>query len=477
MAAENGSRKRLREISVEFLLTLCEDIQKHDWASVEHLLNDIEEGQTLPNVYCGDVWKHHTILHIAAGAEMPPLLTEKLLAVVVKGFCFQPDSEEWYTPLFIASSTAGYFESFVLLANAWPEHLTSESRKSEESSIRRVMTNISFLGNESFQDGLEHLLDLYPKAIHSCNRDSGNLLHLAITNAPAMIPSNRFGVIKMLLDKKPSMVLEKNSSGNIALHDSVKTDDKDSVDRAKLFIEIAGTDALRFRGDQGNTPLHSACFSPTRTMINILVTADASVLQMRNDNGLTPFECFQAHLYANVPTDSDWKQDTEKVEMALTLLAGKPVCLAGAPPLHTLLRDERANALVKVLFVSLLVDQCSKMDEQGDLPLHIVAGLEPPEETLQINHHLELLTVVLDEYPEACNIPNSVGLLPLGVMTRANYSWCNGLQLVFDNFPAAVEQLESDDLFTLLSNLGEEEEDGLQGIYAIVRAAPTLVRS
>jgi len=164
--------------------------------------------------------------------------------------------------------------------------------------------------------------------------------------------------------------------------------------------------------------------------------------------------------------------------MALTLLAGKSVWLADAPSLHTLLRDKRANTLVKVLFMTLLVDQCSKMDEHGDLPLHIVAGLQPPEETVQITHYLELLMAVLDEYPEACNIPNSVRVLPLGVMARTDYSWSNGLQSLFEKFPAAVEQLETDDLITLLSNLGEEEEeDGLQGIYAILRATPTLMRA
>jgi hypothetical protein len=67
-------------------------------------------------------------------------------------------------------------------------------------------------------------------------------------------------------------------------------------------------------------------------------------------------------------------------------------------------------------------------------------------------------------------------------MARSGYTWDSGVQLMFEAYPSAVEQLAWNDIFTLFSNFGNGggdddggDNDELQGIYSILRSAPSLM--
>jgi ankyrin repeat protein len=469
MSTGNRSRKQAEELSKEFLRDLCNRIEHHDWDAVDNLLDSIEEGQILPNVYCESDYliERETVLHVAAHAKIPSVVMHKLLKVVDKDFCFQPD-EVGETPLLAIAHTVGtYIDTMLVLAAARPSDLLVKSSQGL-APLQRAMTN-RFEGNTAL--ALQMMLDLCPQAIHTRDPHGWNLLHYA--SMAAGNESFSLHVTKVLVDRKPSMILEQNNDGETPLHVSAKRPREDSVEKVKLFLERVGTGPLRIQTNKGLTALHLAClcrhcWSSSREMIELLVEADPSVLQMADYDGVIPFESFQ-RCYSRFI-------DRKEAEKALTLLAGTPVRLADSPSLHAVLRDERPVMLLKAHCVYLLSDQLSTVDEHGDLPLHIVAGMTPPRVRRVDRQFLELLRGTLNGYTDACNVRSRDGVLPLGLMLRSGHTWDRGARLVFEAYPAAVEQLASDDLITLLSNLGDDH-DGLQGIYLLLRSAPSLMRT
>jgi hypothetical protein len=65
--------------------------------------------------------------------------------------------------------------------------------------------------------------------------------------------------MKVLVDRKPSMIVEQNNAGVTPFHMSVTQVGGDSVERIKLFLERVGTDPLRIQTNRGITALHCTC--------------------------------------------------------------------------------------------------------------------------------------------------------------------------------------------------------------------------
>jgi hypothetical protein len=165
----------------------------------------------------------------------------------------------------------------------------------------------------------------------------------------------------------------------------------------------------------------------------------------------------------------------------------RPMPLANAPSLHSLLSFEKESnsgrqlhPLLKALFVHVFREQVPTRDEHGNWPLHIVANMTPHS----CSHFVELVTVTLRWCPAAARVVNADGLLPLAIMARAGHAWSSGARIMLEAYPAAVEELAVRDVVLLIENLAKHDQDcqddectdGLEGIYQILRTAPTILQ-
>ena len=106
MSIGSGSRQRGRYLSAEFLINCLHRIVRAqaDWGRVEHLLNGIQDGELLPNVYCPLCLENSCVAVPKAGALM-----KKLLAVVNDETSFQSDDDEKHLFVMRQSTLAPLF--------------------------------------------------------------------------------------------------------------------------------------------------------------------------------------------------------------------------------------------------------------------------------------------------------------------------------------------------------------------------------
>jgi hypothetical protein len=126
-------------------------------------------------------------------------------------------------------------------------------------------------------------------------------------------------------------------------------------------------------------------------------------------------------------------------------------------------------------------------DEDGNYPLHIEAGIPVEKMTLLDSpdpcrfcgdyccQRLDILSTLMDIYPQAAKASNQQGAFPLGLMIRNGRRWDRTFALVLRSCPEAIHQevLVATGVPLLLSKV--EHCCGLDTLYGVIRSRPTIV--
>jgi hypothetical protein len=118
--------------------------------------------------------------------------------------------------------------------------------------------------------------------------------------------------------------------------------------------------------------------------------------------------------------------------------------------------------------------QLSQPDEQGNLPIHILAN-RPRVLDYDERLYTAAVKTIIHLYPEGCSIVDAQGRLPLELMKRAGHTLRHGMDPLLHAHPAAVMDLNMHfiSLLCLFAHLGRLEIDPL---YRFLQGAPETIK-
>ena len=126
--------------------------------------------------------------------------------------------------------------------------------------------------------------------------------------------------------------------------------------------------------------------------------------------------------------------------------------------------DENLPSIFKKVFILTHLDQISKYDPLGNLPLHIAAS--------QLGNDTLVLDTLLNYYPNAAKIPDKHGRLPLVLAIQS------GKQTLRELILAAPQALTTRDITTHLYPFliaASTKEAPINAIYELIRHAPEII--
>jgi ankyrin repeat protein len=249
-----------------------------------------------------------------------------------------------------------------------------------------VMPIHSALHPECTVHDLRLFVDLHPDGLHA--KDShGNLpLHLALQERC------NTKVIEYLTRECPWAVRVKNEDGNLPLHLALLH--KASIDTIELLLHqfLQGAEV---EGKHG-LPLTIATF-------NGLDLPVVQLLAQVNPNALTT-ACLDGNLPLHLSVTSN---NVEVVDwLASIKTCTLEVCnKQGHYPLHTAITRECSFEMIQLL-LDHFPQACQFADKNGNLPMHLA---------LQYNMSKEVIQMLVDAYPTACMIESYALEYPLQV--------------------------------------------------------------
>jgi ankyrin repeat protein len=499
---------------VKKVRNLCHAIQRrNNWEEVELLLNFFS-GQ-VPNVYLSE---RKTVLHIAVESDPPAYILRQILRMVDIDFCSQPN-DSGATPLSLICEYGRDMDSIRLLALERPQDFFGPTTRyhgngsSPCDELMRRQTHF-FLGLDEvgIAQIIADVVEVWPDGVLHVDNDGRTLLQRAIPFSDA---KHDFTLLRTILAIHPQSIEMTDWRGASAIHVALGwLDDEDGFERLELLLECGGSNAIC--DSNGQTPLHKACESGyPRDVIMILVANHPSALNVRDKHGMTPLDTFRQHNQYFL-TKSDYGNPTVQhmftylVDTAMTLLTKAPVRCSDSLSLHDLLHNEDCTSDIAKLLIYALRDQTSLKDDNGNLPLHIVASMDCDNDIMygkvielllevypaacQISNsegslplHIvasrdsndnimygKVIEALLEVYPAACQISNSEGTLLLQLMDRSGKSWSNGMRRVLLQHPAAVLDLELNHVArcSLLAKVGSEEQP--DALFRLLKDAPVF---
>jgi ankyrin repeat protein len=217
--------------------------------------------------------------------------------------------------------------------------------------------------------------------------------------------------------------------------------------------------------DRGDTPLHQLvgrkCFFPDlMSMLRQLLHADMSAALVKNSEGNTPL-----HLFCMPRADLGGDGNgTTLMAMRMQLLEKCPAAALianskGRLPLHEVLVGEDSDTTFLQQLIAAYPEGLQCSDKNGLLPIHWAAAKAGT---------LEMLTTVLDAYPEAvsANVP-CYGTPLHQAAYRSDAAGPTIVRYLYERFPAAIKAASSDDGWYPLHHAAKS------GSYAVL----TLVHS
>jgi len=97
---------------------------------------------------------------------------------------------------------------------------------------------------------------------------------------------------------------------------------------------------------------------------------------------------------------------------------------------------------LRFVFLALNIwpEQLKEVDSDGNLPLHIAAFSVSKRKHFRFN----TLIKVLSMHPQAAQIPNKNGVLPLQLAMQSGKLWNEGIRELFEAYPEALAALKID---------------------------------
>jgi ankyrin repeat protein len=240
-------------------------------------------------------------------------------------------------------------------------------------------------------DVVKLLLERWPEAIREKDDYGYTPLHMAAecTKGPT------FEVVKLLLERWPEGIREKNHDGTTPLHMAAKAAKTDVV---RLLLEL-WPEAIREKDDYGNTPLHRAAEctkGPTFEVVKLLLERWPEGIREKNHDGTTPL-----HMAAKAA-----KTDVVRLLLELWPEAIREKDDYGNTPLHLAARCTNGPTFEVVkLLLERWPEATREKDVVGDTPLHVAAR----------GQEIDVVRLLVESWPKGKRVRNEYGQKPLGV--------------------------------------------------------------
>jgi ankyrin repeat protein len=328
------------------------------------------------------------------------------------------------------------------------------------------------MSEEEVSKLIDALLDMWPEAVKSTNRDGHNLLHRAVKRNAFHLPT-----LQSLVVRRPEMIFDRDlTRGSTPIHFACIHDDDKAHERLLVVLNACQEPREKLfsmRNGLGGVPLHCAShFDAHERVIEIIVEAYPEGLQVKSNDGDTPLESFAEyhHEFFEEMLGAE-EPDMENAESVMNSIdAFFSMRPANFPIVHAALMEE--GCPIEIIRFLLLGNRHREdiwaLDENGNLPLHIACSRTPREEHLP--QYRGLLTKLLKEYPAGASQRNHQQLLPLTVMHRAGHKW-NELVLVLAKYPRAVIDLGLNE-YSFCHFISKLSESNVCALFELIQGAP-----
>ncbi|CAB9496908.1 expressed unknown protein [Seminavis robusta] len=232
----------------------------------------------------------------------------------------------------------------------------------------------------------------------------------SLLHASVCLPTVPVSIVETILQKAPSLALSRDTFGRTPLHVAVCHAPR--ADVVRTLVREAAHSALQ-QDDTLMRPIDNLSQS-------ILMSEERSKYYDRHyhehSNQKTTsqhlWDCVQPLAVALDPSgDYDWE----------------------SPMVHACLRANNFPYALLERAMKRYGDDFGKADQQGNHPLHIVAGIYSPDD----DPEEQFLTSIANRYPKAARITNQQGKLALDLAIQAGLrGWSTGLAELLELYPA-----------------------------------------
>jgi ankyrin repeat protein len=293
------------------------------------------------------------------------------------------------------------------------------------------------LGSESglYEDELKDMLSESPTALTTATV-AIPACHLAVA-ATKLYSSLEFLHQETMERYCPRLAYLTDANGETAIHYAARY--SRSADVLEWILGLNPSAVKATSKDRKETPLHHLvsrrrCFLEQMSMLRQLLDADVSAALVQDSSGNTPL-----HLLCNLGAKDDEVKKASFMAMRRELLTACPAAASiansnGSLPLHCVYSGDSDISFLQQL-IAAYSEGLKCGDKKDLLPAHLAAELGT----------LEMLTVVLDAYPEA--VSSSVAYYGTPLHRAARRSDAAGPHIVrylYDIYPAAIKTPSSE---------------------------------
>jgi len=299
-----------------------------------------------------------------------------------------------------------------------------------------------------------------PTDVNWRDKNNNSALHLAVTFKPPL------NAIIVLVASSPDIIKMKTSKGETPLHLACS---KGASPEVISYLIESYPGAVSIKDSNLRTPLHSACSTTSTSgmVISALLNAHPSTVDDKDSGGKTPLkllqECHEHVLssrpisnttayflrYANTksphllihrsPISLCWDSISQVLMATYHKKPMFPVLGRETPQvLHAAAAFPECYSGFFQMALKVYPQQAKEKDENGNLPLHIVAS------TPSQFHFDDVISALLTLYPDAAKIPNDSGVLPLKIAIDANMKWGDGVKRIIDCNPEGFAAMAFD---------------------------------
>lgn len=224
------------------------------------------------------------------------------------------------------------------------------------------------------------------------------------------------------------------------LHATLQSSQRNSIvplDLIHCMVDLGGTDMVEFQDSDLQTPLHHAISELPRRIdiIRYLLRQAPKNVFKENNLHLRPIDLMSQQImmgeegmkydldlephYLKDECDPMW----ETVDLLVKASADPENYESlSMPLLHSCLICKDVPYALMHRVIRQFSNQLSIRNDDGDLPLHLVAS-RPPGEADTFDDVGDLFSLMLTKYPGASTVLNAKGLSPLAVAVRNGHSW------------------------------------------------------
>lgn len=285
-------------------------------------------------------------------------------------------------------------------------------------------------------------------------------------------------VIRSVLDASAGI------EGSTLLH-VVVTSQKVPITVVETIVQEGGTPSVAsIRNTLEQTPLHTAihCIPERPDIVEYLVREAPETVSQWDHLHLRPIDILTMKVILSeevVKYSHNEKMILEELWETAHILAHannswRDQPLRRQPIVHTCLQTLDFPFALKLRALRRFGKQLRQANDDGDLPLHVIARQPPLPKGEEVDDELDFLNRVLSLYPLGATEWNNARETPLLIAIRSGRKWNSGVLQLLEAHPAGLNDLKLPRVVypTLFARILKADKKAI--LYEIINAQPQL---